>query len=167
MNPFVFAAALVFLLSPPGWAQSKSSTQSTTSSSDKSEPAATSSATPMPETSPTPETTSNSTSSAKPNTGKPVIALPPEKARPVKLPLFAKPPVIDGKLDDEVWKNAVVLKDFYQVQPGDNIAPSKPTERIVGYDARFMYYYFHCYEFKDKVRANIPKQTDIFNEDYV
>jgi hypothetical protein len=41
--------------------------------------------------------------------------LPPEKARPVKLPLFGKPPLIDGKLDDDVWKNAAVLKDFYQV----------------------------------------------------
>src|SRR5882672_11779417 len=167
MNPVVFAAALVFLLSPPGWAQSKSSTQSTTSSSDKSEPAATSSATPMPATSPTPETTSNSTSSAKPNTGKPVIALPPEKARPVKLPLFAKPPVIDGKLDDDVWKNAVVLKDFYQIQPGDNIAPSKPTEVMLGYDARFIYVAFHCYDEPDKVRANIPKRDDIWNDDYV
>jgi hypothetical protein len=83
------------------------------------------------------------------------------------LPLFAKPPVIDGKLDDEVWKNAVVLKDFYQVQPGDNIAPSKPTEVMLGYDARFMYVAFHCYDEPDKVRANIPKRDDIFNDDYV
>jgi len=167
MKRLVFAAALVFLLSPPGWAQSKSSTQSTTSSSDKSELAATASATPKPETSPPPQTTSNSTSSAKPNTGKPGIVLPPEKARPVKLPLFSKPPLIDGKLDDDVWKNAAVLKDFYQVQPGDNIAPSKPTEVMLGYDARFIYVAFHCYDEPDKVRANIPKRDDIFNDDYV
>ena len=24
------------------------------------------------------------------------------------------------------------LKDFYQFQPGDNIAPSKPTEVLIG-----------------------------------
>jgi hypothetical protein len=167
MKRLVFAAALVFLLSAPGLAQSKSSTQSTTSSSDKSKPAATASATPRPETSPTPETTSNSTSSAKPNTGKPGVTLPPEKTQPVKLPLFAKPPLIDGKLDDDVWKNAAVLKDFYQVQPGDNIAPSKPTEVMLGYDARFIYIAFHCYDEPDKVRANIPKRDDIFNDDYV
>jgi hypothetical protein len=167
MKRLVFTAALVFLLSSPGLAQSKSSTQSTTSSSDKSKPAATASATPRPETSPTPETTSNSTSSAKPNTGKPGVTLPPEKTQPVKLPLFAKPPLIDGKLDDDVWKNAAVLKDFYQVQPGDNIAPSKPTEVMLGYDARFIYIAFHCYDEPDKVRANIPKRDDIFNDDYV
>jgi hypothetical protein len=83
------------------------------------------------------------------------------------LPLFAKPPLIDGKLDDDVWKNAAVLKDFYQVQPGDNIAPSKPTEVMLGYDARFIYVAFHCYDEPDKVRANIPKRDDIFNDDYV
>jgi hypothetical protein len=83
------------------------------------------------------------------------------------LPLFAKPPVIDGKLDDDVWKNAAVLKDFYQVQPGDNIAPSKPTEVMLGYDSRFIYVAFHCYDEPDKVRANIPKRDNIFNDDYV
>ena len=83
------------------------------------------------------------------------------------MPLFAKPPLIDGKLDDDVWKNAAVLKDFYQVQPGDNIAPSKPTEVMLGYDARFIYVAFHCYDEPDKVRANIPKRDDIFNDDYV
>jgi hypothetical protein len=102
---------------------------------------------------------------AKPTGGKP--ALPPEKANPVRLPQFAKPPVIDGKLDDEVWKNAVVLKDFYQIQPGDNIAPSKPTEVMLGHDERFLYVAFHCYDEPDKVRANIPKRDDIFNDDYV
>jgi hypothetical protein len=99
--------------------------------------------------------------------GKAALALPPEKAQPVRLPRFDKPPVIDGKLDDEVWKHAVVLKDFIQVQPGDNIAPSKPTEVMLGYDAKFLYLAFHCYDEPDKVRANIPKRDNIFDDDYV
>ena len=103
--------------------------------------------------------------SAKPMGGKP--ALPPEKTNPVRLPAFTKPPVIDGKLDDEVWTSAVVLKDFYQIQPGDNIAPSKQTEVMLGHDERFLYVAFHCYDEPDKVRANIPKRDDIFNDDYV
>ena len=99
--------------------------------------------------------------------GKPSIVLPPEKSQPVKLPTFTKPPVIDGKLDDEVWKQAVVLKDFYQVQPGDNIAPSKLTEVMLGHDAKFLYIAFHCFDEPDKVRANIPKRDNIFDDDYV
>src|SRR5262252_11208549 len=76
--------------------------------------------------------------------GKSPLVLPPEKSQPVRVPKFEQPPVIDGKLDDEVWKHAAVLKDFYQVQPGDNIAPSKPTEVFLGYDSKFIYIAFHC-----------------------
>ena len=68
--------------------------------------------------------------------------MPPEKANPVTVPRFDKPPVIDGKLDDEVWQKAAVLKDFYQIQPGDNVAPSKPTEVLLGYDSKFLYIAF-------------------------
>jgi hypothetical protein len=99
--------------------------------------------------------------------GKPGLVLPPEKSQPIRMPRFDKPPVIDGKLDDEIWKQAALLKDFYQVQPGDNIAPSKPTEVMLGYDAKFLYVAFHCYDEPDKVRATISKRDDIFNDDYV
>jgi len=95
------------------------------------------------------------------------IVLPPEKTQPVRLPSFDKAPVIDGKLDDEVWKQAILLKDFYQVQPGDNIAPSKPTEVMLGHDTKFLYIAFRCFDEPDKVRATIAKRDNIFNDDYV
>jgi len=120
---------------------------------------------PSPEKSATPSSTTAKPASGSP--GKPSITLPPEKAQPVKMPRFDKPPVIDGKLNDEVWKHAVVLKDFYQIQPGDNIAPSKPTEVLLGYDPKFIYIAFHCFDEPSKVRANIPKRDNIFDDDYV
>src|SRR5689334_6097083 len=95
------------------------------------------------------------------------LALPPEKLNPIKLVLFNKPPVIDGKLDDEVWKTATVLKDFYQVQPGDNVIPQNKTEVMLGYDSRFLYVGFHCFDEPDKVRANVPKRDQIWDDDYV
>src|ERR1041384_6192915 len=100
-------------------------------------------------------------------TGKAALALPPEKASPAKATLFAKPPVIDGKLDDEVWKTAVVLKDFYQIQPGDNLIPENRTEVRLGYDSRFLYIAFHCFDDPAKVRANIAKRDNIWDDDYV
>jgi hypothetical protein len=99
--------------------------------------------------------------------GKAALALPPEKANPVRVPLFAKPPAIDGRLDDEVWKGAAVLKDFYQVQPGDNLAPSKPTKVLLGYDSKFLYIAYYAYDERDKVRATIAKRDAIFDDDYV
>src|SRR5215204_883020 len=95
------------------------------------------------------------------------IVVPPEKSQPVVLPRFEKPPVIDGKLDDEVWKNAAVLKDFYQIQPGDNTAPSKPTTVLIGFDPRFLYIAFRATDEPDKVRATVAKRDNIFQDDYV
>lgn len=100
-------------------------------------------------------------------TGKHVVVVPPEKAKPVRVPRFDKPPVIDGKLDDEVWKQAAVFKDFYQVSPGDNIAPSAPTEAFIGYDSKFLYLAFHCYDDPTKVRASVAKRDQVFDEDNV
>jgi len=95
------------------------------------------------------------------------VVIPPEKAQPVRIPRFEKPPVIDGKLDDEVWKTAAVFKDFYQTNPGDNIAPSKPTEAFIGYDSKFLYFAFHAYDDPSKVRATIAKRDQVFGEDNV
>ncbi len=104
------------------------------------------------------------------DTPKPVsksISLPPEKAAPVRLARFDTPPVIDGRVEDEVWKSAAVLKDFYQVQPGDNIAPSKATEVMLGYDSKYLYIAFRAYDEPGKVRATVPKRDDIWADDNV
>src|SRR5207253_2927564 len=75
---------------------------------------------------------------AKPTPSKAPLTLPIEKTQPVVMKKFETPPVIDGKLDEEVWKNAVQFKDFYQVQPGDNIEPSQKTEVLMGYDSKYL-----------------------------
>ncbi len=95
------------------------------------------------------------------------LSMPPEKANPVGIPRFTSAPVIDGKLDDAIWQGAAVFKDFYQIQPGDNIAPSRQTEMMMGYDARTLYIAFRCHDEPDKVRATVPKRDNIFDDDYV
>jgi hypothetical protein len=93
--------------------------------------------------------------------------LPPEKANPVTIPKFEKPPTIDGVLNDPVWQSAAVLKDFYQIDPGDNIAPSKPTEVLIGYDSRFLYIAFKAFDEQDKIRSTVAKRDNIWQDDYV
>jgi len=96
------------------------------------------------------------------------VALPPEKAAPVRIPRVERPPVIDGKLDDDAWRQAAVFKDFYQINPGDNIAPSLPTEVYMAYDARTLYIAFRAQDEPDKVRATVAKRDDVLaNEDSV
>jgi hypothetical protein len=95
------------------------------------------------------------------------ITLPAEKSQPIRIPRLDKPPVIDGKLDDEVWQHAARFKDFYQVQPGDNIAPSKPSEAYIAYDSKYLYLAFHAYDDPAQVRARIAKRDQIFDDDFI
>jgi hypothetical protein len=101
------------------------------------------------------------------STPKARVTVPPEKANPVAVPRLAAVPVIDGSLDEEAWRGAAVLKDFYQTNPGDNIAPFAPTEVLVGYSATHLYVAFRCSDDPKKVRANVAKRDQIFDDDYV
>ncbi len=130
-------------------------------------PEATAAAKPTPAASPSASQSVSAAQNAPAAAAKGSFVVPPEKSKPVVLPRFDKPPVIDGKLDEEVWQKAVVLKDFYQIQPGDNTPPSKPTEVLIGFDARFIYIAFKATDEPDKVRATVAKRDNIFQDDYV
>jgi hypothetical protein len=93
--------------------------------------------------------------------------VPPDKSQPVTLPRFEKPPVIDGALNEDVWKQAAVFKDFYQTYPGDNVAPSLPTEVLAGYDGKFIYFAFRAHDEPGQVRATVAKRDEIFVDDNV
>lgn len=48
-------------------------------------------------------------------------------------------PILDGKLDDPVWRQAEVVTDFHQNRPGDHATPSEPTELYVIYTSDALY----------------------------
>jgi len=89
------------------------------------------------------------------------------KRSPVRIPLLESAPAIDGQLTEAVWQRAAVFQDFLQIQPGDNIAPSSPTEVLMGYDSKNLYLAFKITEPRDKVRANVARRDAIFDDDYV
>lgn len=95
------------------------------------------------------------------------VDVPPEKSRPITIPKIGPGITIDGKLDEDAWKNAAVFKDFYQTNPGDNVAPSKPTEAYMMYDEKNLYVAFKCWDEKDKIRATVAKRDEVFGEDNV
>ena len=95
------------------------------------------------------------------------VPVPPEKARAIVVPKFAQAVVIDGRPDEEAWKNAAVFKDFVQTSPGDNIPASKPTDMYMMYDEKNLYVAFKCWDDKDKIRASVAKRDDVWGEDNV
>ncbi|MEO6656543.1 MAG: DUF5916 domain-containing protein, partial [Pyrinomonadaceae bacterium] len=95
------------------------------------------------------------------------VEVPAEKKRPIVIPKASSAIIIDGRPDEEAWKQAAVFKDFYQTNPGNNTAPSKPTEAYVMYDEKNLYIAFKCWDEKDKIRATIAKRDNVFGEDNV
>jgi hypothetical protein len=71
----------------------------------------------------------------------PPPAPPMPHLRAVRTP---RPPVIDGKLDDPVWKLAVPSRAFRQKIPQDGAAPSETTTVRVLYDDTAIYVAFDC-----------------------
>ncbi len=95
------------------------------------------------------------------------VELPPEKRNPVRIPRFDRSVVIDGRPDESVWATAAVFKDFYQVSPGNNTAPSKPTEVLVFYDEKNLYIAFKCWDDRDQIRASVANRDNVEGEDNV
>jgi hypothetical protein len=118
-----------------------------------------------PRPSPSPANTLTETTKAAPPVER--LVLPPEKAEPVRLARFEKPPTIDGRLDETDWQRAAVLKNFYQTQPGDNTSPTHPTELFLGYDARTLYLAFYAHDEPGKVRATVAKRDSVLEDDNV
>ncbi len=56
------------------------------------------------------------------------------------------PPVIDGKLDETVWKNAVMINDLYQREPNTGEPVSEKTEFYFLYDHNNIYVGVHCHD---------------------
>lgn len=90
-----------------------------------------------------------------------------KNGEPVRISRFGSPPLIDGRLDEDVWNQATVFKDFYQIEPGDNIKPTHATEVRVGFDSKFLYLAFRAEDDPEKIRATVAKRDAISDEDFV
>jgi len=68
-----------------------------------------------------------------------------EEAR-IEAPLLAENPVIDGILDDAVWKTAEEVSDFVQFQPELGVASPFKTVVLVGYTSETLYVAFQNFD---------------------
>lgn len=77
-------------------------------------------------------------------------------------------PLIDGRLDDEVWNNAQAIEDLVQEDP-DNMKP--PTERTVvqfAYDDRYLYVAAHCYaRDPSQIRTGLGRRDNFPQSDVI
>ena len=58
----------------------------------------------------------------------------------------AQQPVIDGKGDDAVWRDARVITEFQEWRPSEGGPPKLPTETRIAYDAANLYVLVRCFD---------------------
>ncbi len=89
-----------------------------------------------------------------------------DKSRPVHITRFTSPPIIDGLMNDDVWKSAAIFRDFLQTRPAENIDPDQATEVRIGYDSERLYFCLRAWDAPGKVRATVAKRDNIFDDDF-
>ena len=58
----------------------------------------------------------------------------------------AQPPIIDGRDDDAVWRQATPITEFQEWRPSEGGAPKLPTEAKVAYDAGNLYVFVRAFD---------------------
>jgi hypothetical protein len=67
----------------------------------------------------------------------------------------AQAPVIDGKLNDDIWREAVPFSDFRMVEPTPGSSPTEKTEVRIIYDKNDLFISIRCYDSEPrKISAN-------------
>ncbi len=73
-------------------------------------------------------------------------APPPLPTRSVVATRAARPPVLDGRDADEVWRVAPTVGDFLEYQPAQGKAPRFATAFQVAFDDRNLYVFVRCFD---------------------
>src|SRR5439155_553878 len=79
------------------------------------------------------------------------------------------PPVIDGRLDDDVWQGpALALSDWLTYNPLNGEKMAQQTQVLAAYDDRNLYFAFRCLDPEPgKVRGSLSRRDDLWNDDWV
>ncbi len=86
----------------------------------------------------------------------------------VAIPRLDSSVVVDGSLNEAVWKSAARLTGFSQYQPVDGRAAEEPTEVLVWYGVDAIYFGVKARELHGSVvRATKANRDDIASEDHV
>ncbi|MCI0601448.1 carbohydrate binding family 9 domain-containing protein [bacterium] len=76
-------------------------------------------------------------------------------------PRITNPPRIDGNLDEEVWKGALVVSDFKQRLPREGSTPTEQTDMLILYTERSLFLGFRAYDSQpQKIVATVMKRDD-------
>jgi len=86
----------------------------------------------------------------------------------LKLLRASVPPLIDGVLDDNVWRQAQEISGFKTFIPDFGKEPSEQTLAYMAYDAENLYFAFRCHDrTPDGIKASMASRDTIITDDFV
>ena len=85
----------------------------------------------------------------------------------VRPPRAAAAIVVDGRLDEPVWKQAAILNGFSQFSPQDGIAAADSTQVLVWYSATAIHFGVRAFEPHGTVRATLAERDRIGSDDQI
>ena len=80
---------------------------------------------------------------AQPAASAPTAAAPTTVAHAVRA---VRPPVLDGRDDDAVWRLAPPMQDFRQFDPGEDLPAAFRTEARTAFDDRYLYVHVRAFD---------------------
>jgi hypothetical protein len=77
-------------------------------------------------------------------------------------------PIIDGRVNEEIWLSAPVLDSFWQMEPDDGQPATEHSEVRILYDDRALYISFICYDSEPgKIIRRLTRRDRRVSSDYV
>ncbi len=76
--------------------------------------------------------------------------------------------MVDGRLDEAMWRDAAQVELAHETDPGENIAVAARTEMYVASGARHLYVGFRAFDPEpEKIRARFTDRDRAWNDDIV
>lgn len=95
-----------------------------------------------------------------------VAALPAQELerRVARSTRTAQPPVIDGRLDDPVWRSATPIGELIQLEPHAGAAPSEASEIRFLHDGQQLYMAIRCFDREPELIVSTTRERDALLE---
>lgn len=91
-----------------------------------------------------------------------------EAQEPLRPSKADKPPIIDGKLDDLIWQNALSVSEFKTFAPDFGKDGTEHTIAYAAYDSENLYFAFRCYDKEPaKIKSSVSSRDNIISDDWV
>ena len=94
---------------------------------------------------------------------------PPQDIKILKPVRADIPPVLDGDLDDEVWKSGPIIDDiFISYDPVDGEVLPQRTAVYMAFDLDNLYFAFYCYDTEpNKIKTSVTRRDNLWHDDWV